>query len=73
MSEYLEKFEGINILIDDIRLFNNSFQNYPKKNYLVNWCKENNLSWEIEHDIFICKKKWKYFLQLILKIKSAWD
>ena len=56
IEKYLEKFEGINILIDDIRLFNNSFQNYPKKNYLVNWCKENNFEWEIEQDIFICKK-----------------
>ena len=39
-----------------LRLFNNKFQNYPKKDYLVNWCKVNNFDWEIEQDIFICKK-----------------
>ena len=56
IEKYLQKFERINILIDDIRLFNNSFQNYPKKNYLVFWCEQNNFEWEIEQDIFICKK-----------------
>ena len=46
----------MNILIDDIRLFDSNFQNYPSKDLLVDWCKKNKLSWEIEHDIFICKK-----------------
>ena len=57
IKRYSEKFEKINVLIDDIRLFYGNFQNYPDKNILVDWCKENNFSWEIEHDIFICKKK----------------
>ncbi len=57
IKKYYEKFEKINVLIDDIRLFHGNFQNYPDKNILVDWCKENNFSWEIEHDIFICKKK----------------
>ena len=56
IEEQKDKFNKINILIDDIRLFNNKFQNYPKKDYLVNWCKDNNFDWEIEQDIFICKK-----------------
>ena len=56
IEEQKDKFNKINILIDDIRLFNNKFQNYPKKDYLVNWCKVNNFDWEIEQDIFICKK-----------------
>ena len=51
-----DEFNKITVLIDDIRLFNEKFQNYPKKNYLVNWCTENNFEWEIEQDIFICKK-----------------
>ena len=51
-----DEFNKINILIDDIRLFNNQFQNYPKKDYLVNWCEENGFDWEIEQDIFICKR-----------------
>ena len=57
IKKYYEKFEKFNVLIDDIRLFYGNFQNYPDKNILVDWCKENNFSWEIEHDIFICKKK----------------
>ena len=56
VSKYIINFEKIVVLIDDIRLFQGSFQNYPNKNALVDWCKENNFIWEIEHDIFICKK-----------------
>ncbi len=56
IEEQKDNFNKINILIDDIRLFNNKFQNYPKKDYLVNWCKENDFDWEIEQDIFICKR-----------------
>ncbi len=53
---HLKKFNKVNILIDDIRLFNDQFQNYPKKNYLVDWCMKNEFEWDIEQDIFICKK-----------------
>ena len=56
ITKYLANFEKIVVLIDDIRLFQGNFQNYPNKNTLVNWCKENNFLWEIEQDIFICKK-----------------
>jgi len=56
VAKYISNFEKIVVLIDDIRLFQGSFQNYPNKNALVDWCKENNFIWEIEHDIFICKK-----------------
>ena len=56
VSKYVSNFEKIVVLIDDIRLFKGKFQNYPDKNTLVNWCKENNFLWEIEQDIFICKK-----------------
>ena len=56
ITKYLPNFEKIVVLIDDIRLFQGKFQNYPNKNTLVSWCKENNFLWEIEQDIFICKK-----------------
>ena len=56
ITKYLANFEKIVVLIDDIRLFQGKFQNYPNKNALANWCKENNFLWEIEQDIFICKK-----------------
>ena len=52
----LSNFKKMNILIDDVRLFNKEFQNYPTKDFIVEWCKKNNLSWTIEHDIFILKK-----------------
>ena len=57
IKKCLKKFKNICILIDDIRLFKGNFQNYQNKNSLVEWCKENNFLWEIEHDIFICKNK----------------
>ena len=56
ISKYVASFEKIVVLIDDIRLFQGKFQNYPDKNTLVNWCEENDFLWEIEQDIFICKK-----------------
>ena len=56
VSKYVSSFEKIVVLIDDIRLFQGKFQNYPNKNTLVSWCKKNNFLWEIEQDIFICKK-----------------
>ena len=56
VTKYLANFEKMVVLIDDIRLFQGKFQNYPNKNTLVDWCKENNFLWEIEQDIFICKK-----------------
>ena len=56
IEKFINKFDKINILIDDIRLFDKDFQNYPNKNYLVEWCVKNKFSWNIEHDIFICKK-----------------
>ena len=56
IEKFLNKFNKVNILIDDIRLFDKDFQNYPNKKFLVDWCFKNNLSWDIEHDIFICKK-----------------
>ena len=56
ISKYINNFKNIVVLIDDIRLFKNNFQNYPDKNYIVDWCKKNNFLWDIEQDIFICKK-----------------
>ena len=50
-------FDNINLLIDDIRLFDANFQNYPSKNYLVDWCEKNSFKWEILQDIFIAKYK----------------
>ena len=53
---YTLKNSGTIVKTLQIRLFNNKFQNYPNKDYIIEWCNKNNLSWEIEQDIFICKK-----------------
>lgn len=54
----LSNFKKITILIDDVRCFllPNKFKDYPDVNYLVEWAKENNFSWRIEHDIFVMLK-----------------
>jgi len=47
------------ILIDDLRLFTgkvHKYGPYPKTDQLVDWSRELNLSWSIEHDIFIAKR-----------------
>lgn len=50
-------FEKISIFIDDVRLFLSSANDYPSIDYLVNWSRRLNMSWRIEHDIFIIQKK----------------
>ncbi len=62
--ENIEKFcgdyESVVILIDDIRCFNpliSEYSDYPDVDHLVNWARKNELSWHIEHDIFIAKSK----------------
>ena len=57
IESQIHNFDHLNLLIDDIRLFNSNFQNYPDNNYLVKWCQKNNFNWEIQQDIFIAKFK----------------
>ena len=57
IESYIKKFNNINILIDDIRLFDGKTQNYPNINEIVDWARKNNSSWFIEHDIFIINYK----------------
>ncbi len=58
IQDNLDKFNKICVLIDDIRMFTPEFSidlGYPSLNHLVEWALNNNLSWHIEHDIFIAK------------------
>ena len=55
LEKNLKRFKNVNILIDDIRLFEIKYHNYPGIDVLVNWCRKNNLKWTIEQDIFIAK------------------
>jgi len=46
------------VLIDDLRCFDPTlleFSSYPSIDYLVNWARENNLKWHVEHDIFVAR------------------
>ena len=47
----------MNIIIDDIRLFDNKFQNYPSLDILVDWSKKIKSKWHIEYDMFIIQYK----------------
>ena len=57
IESYIKKFNNVNILIDDIRLFDGKTKNYPNINEIVDWARKNNSSWFIEHDIFIINYK----------------
>lgn len=60
IEKNLSLYDGVVVLIDDIRCFNPSipeYSDYPDLDYLVNWARKNNLYWYIEHDIFIAKSK----------------
>ena len=52
------KMGKVLVLVDDIRLFdprNPEFSAYPSIDFLVDWARKHDLSWHIEHDIFIAK------------------
>jgi hypothetical protein len=55
IKKYLKNFKNIKIFIDDIRLFNSNYHNYPGTDIIINWCKKNNLKWKIEQDILIAQ------------------
>lgn len=46
------------VMIDDVRCFdpkNPAYSSYPPVDFLVDWARKHNLTWHIEHDIFIAK------------------
>ncbi len=57
ISNYLAS-NKVAVLIDDFRLFVNSTSTgYPSQYSLVKWADEKNLTWTVEHDIFIAKSR----------------
>jgi hypothetical protein len=55
----LINFHEITIMIDDVRCFLSNepeYSGYPSVDFLVDWARRFNMSWRIEHDIFIMKK-----------------
>jgi len=60
ISKNLINLGKVVVMVDDIRCFDptiEGFEDYPTRNYLVNWAKQNKLWWTIEHDIFIAKNQ----------------
>ncbi len=58
ITDNLNHFKKVCILIDDIRCFNpqiTEYSTYPSVNILVAWANDNHLHWHIEHDIFVAK------------------
>jgi hypothetical protein len=54
----ITKTNKIVVMVDDIRCFdpkNPEFSAYPPVDVLVDWARKHNLTWHIEHDIFIAK------------------
>jgi hypothetical protein len=54
----ISKKSKIVVMVDDIRCFDPKipdFSAYPPVDFLVDWARQHNLTWHIEHDIFIAK------------------
>jgi hypothetical protein len=50
------KYQRIKVFIDDIRCFGSpdlSYKHYPQVQVLIDWAKDNDMKWHIEHDIFL--------------------
>lgn len=57
ISRKLKRFDEVSLFIDDFRCFVNQETDYPGTEILSCWAKENNLSWSVEHDIFIARTR----------------
>ncbi len=62
ISNNIENFEGVCVIVDDIRCFGNTplgleDPDYPDIDTLVVWANSNGLPWTIEHDMFIAKSR----------------
>ena len=57
ISSFLTK-NIVVVLIDDFRLFvNSAATGYPSHLSLITWAGEQNLSWTVEHDIFVAQSR----------------
>ena len=58
IGENITTMSKIVVMVDDVRCFdpkNSEFSAYPSVDFLVDWARKHNLTWHIEHDIFIAK------------------
>ena len=59
IGQNITQMAKVVVMIDDVRCFdrqNLEYSAYPSVDVLVDWARTHNLSWHIEHDIFIAKK-----------------
>jgi hypothetical protein len=57
IEKSLDRFKKLFVAVDDFRVFKNSDSAYPSRYYLIDFCKRNNLIWNVEQDIFMFWKK----------------
>lgn len=57
ISRKLKRFDEVSVFIDDFRCFVKQETDYPGTEILSCWARENNLSWSVEHDIFIARTR----------------
>ena len=58
ISDNFSHFDKVCVLIDDVRCFNpqiDEYSTYPHIDTLIIWAKKHQLTWHIEHDIFVAK------------------
>jgi hypothetical protein len=58
IGRHISQMDKIVVLVDDVRCFdprNPEFSAYPPVDVLVDWARKHNLTWHIEHDIFVAK------------------
>jgi hypothetical protein len=53
----LARLDSVSIAIDDIRCFDQADGGFPGLEWLADWAFQRDLSWIIEHDIFIAKSR----------------
>ncbi|PKA41593.1 hypothetical protein CWR43_19685 [Rhizobium sullae] len=60
ISANMSNFQSVAIMIDDVRCFlpeNWETYRYPDISQLIDWAKQREFYWRIEHDIFIMKNR----------------
>ncbi len=57
IEQNLHRFRKIFVAIDDFRVFGDSDGVYPSNFSLVEFCSKNNLTWSVQHDIFMLHSK----------------
>lgn len=58
VAKHKDKFDSLVVFVDDIRLFprtDSEDNGYPKFQWLIDWCRDNDFKWELQNDILIAR------------------